>query len=104
MFLHNSSAPQSYWSLIGIGIRMAQDVGIHRKKVFSSKPTVHEEQWKRAFWYANPFFEQSVEFMSNLIRVLVSLDRFICMGMGRPTAIHEEEYELALNTVNAFLF
>jgi hypothetical protein len=66
LFLLPSSVPQAYWSLIGLGtsmfsshvgrlpiklgIRMVQDIGVHRKQVYSKKPTVQEEQWKRAFW------------------------------------------------------
>lgn len=50
IFLQGSSAPQASWTLIGVGIRMAQDVGAHRKKVYNAKPTVEEELWKRAFW------------------------------------------------------
>ena len=51
MFLQGSSAPQACWTIIGVGIRMAQDVGAHRKKVYNATPTVEEELWKRAFWY-----------------------------------------------------
>ena len=49
-FLQGTSAPQACWTIIGIGVRMAQDVGAHRKKVYSSSPTVEEELWRRAFW------------------------------------------------------
>jgi hypothetical protein len=52
MFLSSSSLPQALWSLLGVGIRLAQDLGIHRKLVYSGKPNVQEEQWKRVFWYA----------------------------------------------------
>ncbi|KAF9001492.1 fungal-specific transcription factor domain-containing protein [Cyathus striatus] len=31
-FLQSSSAPQSCWTMVGIGIRVAQDVGAHRRK------------------------------------------------------------------------
>jgi hypothetical protein len=34
----------------GIGIRCAQDVGAHRKKVHGGKITLQDEQWKRVFW------------------------------------------------------
>ena len=49
-FLQGTSAPQACWTIIGVGIRMAQDVGAHRKKVYSSSPTLEEELWRRAFW------------------------------------------------------
>ena len=74
MFLHGSSTPQSSWTIIGTGIRLAQDVGAHRRKVYNhNKRTVEDELWKRAFW------------------VLVCLDRFMSSALGRPCAIHDEE-------------
>jgi hypothetical protein len=51
MFLQGSSAPQAGWSIIGVGIRMAQDVGAHRRKMYGEIPSAEKEQWKRAFWY-----------------------------------------------------
>ena len=42
--------------MIGVGIRLAQDVGAHRKKVYNPTRTVEEELWKRAFWCAPCFF------------------------------------------------
>lgn len=38
--------------MVGIGIRLAQDVGAHRRKTRSGPFTVEDELWKRAFWYA----------------------------------------------------
>ena len=51
LFLQGTNAPQSTWSIIGAGIRMALDVGAHRKKMYSPNPMVEEELWRRAFWY-----------------------------------------------------
>lgn len=79
MFLHGSSTPQSSWTVIGTGIRLAQDVGAHRRKVYNhNKRTVEDELWKRAFW------------------VLVCLDRFISSALGRPCAIHDEDFDLEM--------
>jgi hypothetical protein len=49
MFLQGSSAPQASWTMIGIGVRMAEDVGAHRRKMYTSM-TTDDELWKRAFW------------------------------------------------------
>jgi hypothetical protein len=38
--------------MVGIGIRFAQHVGAHRRKVYQSEPTIQDELWKRAFWYS----------------------------------------------------
>ena len=54
MFLHGTSTPHISWSLIGIGLRYAQDLGAHRRKAYNSeRPIVEEELLKRAFWYVN---------------------------------------------------
>ena len=37
--------------MVGFGIRLAQDVGVHRRKVQEHVPTAEDEQWKRGFWY-----------------------------------------------------
>ena len=52
IFLQSTSAPQACWTVIGVGIRLAQDVGAHRRKVYtlSNTTTVEAELWKRAFW------------------------------------------------------
>ena len=36
--------------MIGIGIRVAQDVGAHRRKYATQDLTIEDELWKRAFW------------------------------------------------------
>ncbi|KAJ7238334.1 fungal-specific transcription factor domain-containing protein [Mycena haematopus] len=73
MFLDGSSAPQACWTLIGVGLRLAQDIGVHRRKAHIEVPTVQSELYKRAFW------------------VLVYLDRVISSGMGRTCAVHYDE-------------
>jgi hypothetical protein len=50
MFIKGSSAPQASWSIIGVGIRMAQEVGAHRRRVYDNAPCAYNELWKRAFW------------------------------------------------------
>ncbi|KAJ7841153.1 hypothetical protein B0H14DRAFT_3140291 [Mycena olivaceomarginata] len=42
------STPAACWTLIGISIRLAQDVGAHRQR--EGPPTVESELWKRGFW------------------------------------------------------
>ncbi|KAM5539214.1 hypothetical protein V8D89_007087 [Ganoderma adspersum] len=79
-FLHGTSAPQACWTIIGVGIRMAQDVGAHRKKVYSASPTIEEELWRRAFW------------------VLVAMDRATSFALGRPCAIQDEDFDIDLPT------
>ncbi|KAF4613756.1 hypothetical protein D9613_007374 [Agrocybe pediades] len=77
-FLQGSSAPQACWTMVGIGIRLAQDVGAHRRKLNNHTLTPEDEQWKRAFW------------------VLVVLDRMVSSSLGRPCAIQDEDFDLDL--------
>ncbi|KAI0058759.1 hypothetical protein BV25DRAFT_1788378, partial [Artomyces pyxidatus] len=81
LFLQGCSAPQACWTMVGIGLRLAQEVGAHRKKVYGAKLSVEDELWKRAFWYH---------------RVLVVLDRLMSASLGRPCAIQEEDFDLDL--------
>ncbi|KAF8625237.1 hypothetical protein AX17_006903 [Amanita inopinata Kibby_2008] len=75
-FLQGSSAPQACWTMVGIGIRLAQDVGAHRRKIQTKAWTAEDELWKRAFW------------------VLVSMDRMVCCALGRPCAIQDEDFDI----------
>jgi hypothetical protein len=50
-YLQGCSAAKQCWGMIGIGVRMAQDVGAHRRKYNVDDMTVEDEMWKRAFWY-----------------------------------------------------
>ncbi|KAE9392647.1 hypothetical protein BT96DRAFT_1000194 [Gymnopus androsaceus JB14] len=65
-------------SLIGMGIRSAQEVGAHRKQPLGKthQKRVEQELWKRAYW------------------VLVALDSFQSGATGRPRATTENDYDL----------
>ena len=76
--------------MVGVGIRLAQDVGAHRRKVYGNKLTIEDELWKRAFWYITS--AKSGDFITELFfRLLVVLDRSMSSSLGRPCAIQEEE-------------
>ncbi|KAF5328402.1 hypothetical protein D9619_013325 [Psilocybe cf. subviscida] len=77
-FLQGSSAPQSAWTMCGIGIRLAQDVGAHRRGHYTDGrgPTKEGELWKKAFW------------------VLVIMDRMFSSSLGRSCAIQDEDFDL----------
>ncbi|KAH9990706.1 fungal-specific transcription factor domain-containing protein [Russula vinacea] len=80
LFLQGCSTPQSCWTLIGVGLRLVQEVGKHRKKIYGSMNLVEAEQWRRAFW------------------VLVVLDRLMSASLGRPCAIQEEDFDVDMPT------
>ncbi|KAF8158690.1 hypothetical protein K438DRAFT_1777030 [Mycena galopus ATCC 62051] len=75
MFLKYTT-PSACWTLIGIGLRLAQDVGTHRRK--DGPPTVESELWKRAFW------------------ALVVADRGASMAQGRTCTTQYEDIDADL--------
>ncbi|KAJ7872850.1 fungal-specific transcription factor domain-containing protein [Mycena olivaceomarginata] len=77
-FLSGSAGPQGCWTLVGVGLRLAQDIGAHRRKARIEVPTVESELYKRAFW------------------VLVCQDRTLSAGVGRPCALQYEDFDLDL--------
>ncbi|KAJ6522860.1 fungal-specific transcription factor domain-containing protein, partial [Mycena capillaripes] len=77
-FLDGSSAPLACWTLIGVGLRLAQDIGCHRRSARIEVPSVERELYKRAFW------------------VLVYWDRTLSSHTGRPCAIHFDDFDIDL--------
>lgn len=49
LFLEAFSPPETAWLIIGTGLRIMQNNGVHRKS-FSKEQSVENELWKRAFW------------------------------------------------------
>jgi hypothetical protein len=90
-FLEGTSMPQACWTLCGTAIRLAQDVGAHRKKAYQSTPTVEDELWKRAFWSVLRFLPAFALLTRVLCRCLILLDRWLSAQLGRTCAIQDEE-------------
>ncbi|KAJ7099269.1 fungal-specific transcription factor domain-containing protein [Mycena belliarum] len=74
IYLQGSSAPDGCWTLGGVGLRYAQEVGVHRRNLFSDK--VVDEQWKRVFW------------------VLICIDILSSAVCGRPRATFSDGYDI----------
>ncbi|KAJ7235609.1 fungal-specific transcription factor domain-containing protein [Mycena haematopus] len=75
-FLYGSTGLHASWTFIGVGLRLAQDIGLHRRKARIEVPSVERELFKRAFW------------------VLVCLDRIVSAGMGRACALQYEDFDI----------
>ncbi|KAG7448428.1 uncharacterized protein BT62DRAFT_929521 [Guyanagaster necrorhizus] len=75
-YVTGTSAPQSSWTMIGIGIRYAIEMGLHRR--WPDNPSIESELKKRAFW------------------CLLLLDRHTSFYHGRPSAIRDEDFDLDL--------
>ncbi|KAF8727581.1 hypothetical protein AX14_007261 [Amanita brunnescens Koide BX004] len=74
LFGKSAARPQGIWVHIGLGLKLAQEIGVHRRRPRSDKPpTVEDELWKRAFW------------------VLLVHDRYVSASYGRPCTVYEEE-------------
>ncbi|KAJ1300427.1 hypothetical protein OPQ81_005247 [Rhizoctonia solani] len=73
LFIHGTSSHYAGWIILGIGIRLAQDIGAHRKK---DKVTIESELSKRVFWS------------------LLALDRMMCGALGRPSAMQDLDSDL----------
>ncbi|KAF7319767.1 Zn(2)-C6 fungal-type domain-containing protein [Mycena kentingensis (nom. inval.)] len=102
------SATQAAWPLIGIGLRIAEEVGAHRRQTSGNgssergphahsqppssgpgvrvnvKPlpghTVEAELWRRAFW------------------TLVWYDRMVSCTLGRPCGVQWDDFDIQLPT------
>ncbi|KAK1221480.1 Gypsy retrotransposon integrase-like protein 1 [Marasmius sp. AFHP31] len=90
-FLQGTSSAGACSDILGIGVRLAQNLGIHRKRPANPRPPVpslslaanvspsaESELWSRAFWG------------------LVSIDVVMCLFIGRPRAIHTDDFDLPL--------
>ncbi|KAF9646991.1 hypothetical protein BDM02DRAFT_3188330 [Thelephora ganbajun] len=77
LFLETYSPPETSWLIIGTGLRIMQDSGVHRKS-FSKKYPLDRELWRRAFW------------------VSVVLDRAFSTLLGRACVLQDEDFDADL--------
>ncbi|VDB90963.1 unnamed protein product [Peniophora sp. CBMAI 1063] len=78
IYLHGGSITSRGWNIAGIGLRLAQDIGAHRKKVYGDAPTAEDELFKRAFW------------------VLIWMDRWMSALQGRTCALLDDDFDVDL--------
>lgn len=76
MYLRYYLPQGTAWGFNSFGLRKAQDVGIHRKKIYEEDPNAKDELWKRVLW------------------TMVGFDREGSVDVGRSCALREEEYVL----------
>ncbi|KAK7013653.1 Zn(2)-C6 fungal-type domain-containing protein [Favolaschia claudopus] len=75
-FLDGCSPPQTCWTLIGIGLRLAEDLGAHLRRVSTDTPSAESELYKRAF------------------SVLVYWERVISAEMGRTCLLQYDDFDI----------
>ncbi|KAJ6499094.1 fungal-specific transcription factor domain-containing protein [Mycena sanguinolenta] len=73
IFLQGTGCPELCWVLTSIGIRLAQDVGAHRRRRYTGDKPAEDQLWTRAFW------------------VLVCIDILLSASFGRPRATTADE-------------
>ncbi|KAE9411256.1 hypothetical protein BT96DRAFT_983026 [Gymnopus androsaceus JB14] len=90
-----TSSPSSSWTLVAVGIRFAEELGIHRRQPDGYKWTPLDEEKRRAFWQVDETIKRIAKVLTCLSgRVLVSLDRLISSFVGRPSAIRDEDFDV----------
>ncbi|KAJ7915228.1 fungal-specific transcription factor domain-containing protein [Mycena leptocephala] len=77
-FLHCTSNPRSAWLIAGFGLRLAQDLGLHRHKFKARTSAVAEELEKRTFW------------------ILVFLDTQLSGSTGRSAMLDPVETDVTM--------
>ncbi|KAJ7146438.1 fungal-specific transcription factor domain-containing protein [Mycena epipterygia] len=75
VFLASTPSPRECWILVGLGIRLAQEMGANRRSRYSTGSR-SEQLLLRAFW------------------VLFAMDTLISSLFGRPTAATSEDYDV----------
>ncbi|KAF5390125.1 hypothetical protein D9757_003831 [Collybiopsis confluens] len=82
IYLVGTSMPDSVWAIVGIGLRLAQSMGLHRKKKLRpdrlAQQTIYGELCTRAFW------------------TLLTLDVAMSISFGRPRATTSNDFDLEL--------
>ncbi|KAJ7188030.1 fungal-specific transcription factor domain-containing protein [Mycena filopes] len=78
VFLQGTGCPELCWVLTSIGIRLAQDVGAHRRRRYTGDKPAEDQLWTRAFW------------------VLVCIDILLSAAFGRPRATTADDFDLDL--------
>ncbi|CAE6470886.1 unnamed protein product [Rhizoctonia solani] len=73
LYCFGTSGNYQAWATVGIGIRLMQDVGMHRRKPIQS---LEDELLKRCFW------------------TMIMLDRLQCLTMHRHPAIQDLDFDL----------
>ncbi|CAH0054235.1 unnamed protein product [Clonostachys solani] len=86
--LHNMwqgpNATLNPWTWLGLAIRMAQNIGMHRSTQSSSLPEADKRLWKRIWW------------------CLYTRDRQIASALGKPLMIRDEDCDVEPLTLGEF--
>lgn len=73
LYLYGTSTSEASWAILGLGVRLAQDIGLHRRT--GKKPTLEDETRKRVFW------------------AIAAMDILCSAALGRPRATQSEDFD-----------
>ncbi|GJE89793.1 Zn(II)2Cys6 transcription factor [Phanerochaete sordida] len=79
-FISTLGLPYSNFAIVGYGLRIAQDLGAHRRATYSPTRTVEDELLLRAFW------------------CLIALDRSMSTTLGRSCDLQDENFDVDFPT------
>ncbi|KAJ3747761.1 fungal-specific transcription factor domain-containing protein [Lentinula detonsa] len=77
MYLQASSISESSWIILGVAMRLAQAMGLHRRQPDQPR-TIRRELWIRAFW------------------VIIVYDTYVSMFLGRPRVTTMDDFDVEL--------
>ncbi|WVF72208.1 hypothetical protein IAT40_007020 [Kwoniella sp. CBS 6097] len=75
LFLQGSAVPHVMWLLSGVGLRSAQEIGIHIRSTLFHVDPIERALYNRAFW------------------CLYHIDRINCAGIGRSVALQDSDFD-----------
>jgi hypothetical protein len=75
LFLHGSAVPHLTWLVSGIGLRAAQEIGIHVRSILLHADPIERALYNRAFW------------------CLYHIDRLNCASIGRSVALQDTDFD-----------
>ncbi|KAJ7598633.1 fungal-specific transcription factor domain-containing protein [Mycena floridula] len=78
LFTFGNYAPNSTWSMLGVAIRTAQAIGVHRKKPSSEEEHPATSELLRRAW------------------VLVCMDTMLAVALGRTPMIRQEDFDIGM--------
>ncbi|KAA8915122.1 hypothetical protein TRICI_002731 [Trichomonascus ciferrii] len=69
---HNNNERNTTWNLVGVAIRIAYSMGLHREGALTTRDGLEGSEVKRRVWWT-----------------LYAYERFLAVSLGRPTAIDD---------------
>jgi len=75
LFLHGSAVPHLTWIVSGLGLRAAQEIGIHVRSILLHADPIERALYNRAFW------------------CLYHIDRMNCAAIGRSVALQDTDFD-----------